>query len=217
MSEQQNIDPHQLRKEYASGSLHRSQLSDSPFMQFHAWLREAVSHDVIEPNAMSLATVSPEGHPSVRTVLMKSIDDHSLTFYTNYKSRKANELTATPHAAVCFYWRELERQVQIEGSIEKTSREESATYFARRPRRSQLGAWASHQDAPLSSREELEKAFANYEDKFRDQPVPLPDFWGGFRLIPNKFEFWQGRLNRIHDRFVYVLVDNQWTIQRLSP
>ena len=205
-----------MRRDYQMQRLDQQDLNPSPFGQFQKWFNEAVSASVIEPNAMSLATVSAD-KPSCRIVLMKHFDTSGLTFFTNYTSRKAQELLSTPHATVNFFWKELERQVNIEGSVVKTDRRESEEYFAVRPRASQLAAWASPQDKVLTSRQELENAYQVMEEQYHDKEVPLPDFWGGFRLIPDRFEFWQGRRNRLHDRFRYTLLQGYWTVERLAP
>lgn len=206
-----------LRKDYRLKSLDLSDLNSNPFLQFHAWFEEARQVQSLELNAMVVATASREGRPSCRTLLLKQIDDKGFIFFTNYDSRKGRELAQNPFACATFYWAEIERQVILDGKIEKLSRQESETYFASRPRESQLGAWASHQDQILNSRKELEEAYHHFEKVFENQVVPMPPYWGGYRLLPERFEFWQGRMNRLHDRFRYLLKGNEWQIDRLAP
>ncbi len=205
------------RKDYAAGTLNRKDLNESPFDQFQHWMEDVLKANVIEPTAMTLATATREGKPSSRVVLMKHFDEDGLIFFTNYESRKARELDSNPVASVTFWWKELERQVIIEGKVERVSRQEDEAYFALRPRLSQISTWASRQDQPLQSREVLENEFVLFEKQFEGQAVPLPPYWGGFRLIPHAFEFWQGRRNRLHDRFSYTRERETWRIQRLSP
>lgn len=209
--------PSFIRKEYHGRELRRIDLALDPMEQFLHWLNEAVEEKIVEPNAMTLSTANAEGRPSSRTVLMKMADQKGLVFFTNYESRKARELSRNPYASAAFFWREMHRQIIIEGKVEKTDRELSAKYFAERPRASQISAAISHQDHPLEGRSVLEKAYIEMDKLYKDQEIPLPHFWGGFRLMPSRFEFWQGRPNRLHDRFVYTLKDNMWIIQRLSP
>ncbi len=198
--------------------LDRQDLHSSPFRQFENWFQTATEAGLHEPNAMSLATASATGTPSVRTVLLKVWDEGGFVFFTNYGSRKAKELTENPHAALLFYWQTLERQVRIEGTVSTVSTAESLKYFASRPRGSQLGAWCSAQSSAISSRSLLEAKLAEMKQKFRDGEIPLPSFWGGFRVVPNRFEFWQAGDHRLHDRFVYEPADgDSWTIQRLAP
>lgn len=206
-----------LRKEYCLTSLKSSQLHSDPFAQFLVWFREAEEAEIIEPNAMSLATASVEGRPSCRTVLLKGVDEKGFLFFTNYESRKGRELEANPFASVVFHWRELERQVIIEGEIEKLKREESDKYFASRPRGSQLGAWASHQDQVIESRQVLEEAYQHYDKLYEGKDVPPPLYWGGYRLLPSQFEFMQGRKDRMSDRFRYLREGGIWKMMRLSP
>lgn len=212
-----NSSLHLLRKEYRLQSLDRGDLHQDPFTQFKKWLAEAKHAQVLEPNAMTLATVSASGTPSCRTVLLKGIDPNGFLFYTNYESRKGQELAENPQACLCFLWKELERQVIIGGCVEKLSFKESASYFGSRPRGSQLGAWISKQSQPISSREILEKEYVYFQQLYEGIPIPLPPYWGGYRLLPNRFEFWQGRENRLHDRFSYLLNDKGWNIERLAP
>lgn len=208
---------HDMRVDYRLKKLSRNSLNQDPFTQFKDWLEEAVRSQLIEPNAMSLATSAKSGKPSCRTVLLKGFDTRGFMFFTNLESRKARELNENPQASAIFWWRDLERQVLLEGSVETVSQEESSLYFARRPRASQLSAWASHQDAVIASRQLLEEQYRQMDERFRDQSVPKPPFWGGFRLVPERFEFWQGRADRLHDRFQYVLEEGVWKIDRLSP
>ncbi len=206
-----------MRLDYRLKKLSKNSLNQDPFTQFKDWLEEAVRSQLIEPNAMSLATSAKSGKPSCRTVLLKGFDTRGFMFFTNLESRKARELNENPQASAIFWWRDLERQVLLEGSVETVSQEESSLYFARRPRASQLSAWASHQDAVIASRQLLEEQYRQMDERFRDQSVPKPPFWGGFRLVPERFEFWQGRADRLHDRFQYVLEEGVWKIDRLSP
>ncbi len=208
---------HDMRLDYRLKKLSKNSLNQDPFTQFKDWLEEAVRSQLIEPNAMSLATTTKSGKPSCRTVLLKGFDTRGFMFYTNLESRKASELNENPQASAIFWWRDLERQVLLEGPVETVSQEESCLYFARRPRASQISAWASHQDAVISSRQLLEEQYRQMDERFRDQSVPKPPFWGGFRLVPERFEFWQGRADRLHDRFQYVLEHGVWKIDRLSP
>jgi pyridoxamine 5'-phosphate oxidase len=205
------------RKEYSRHSLDESDVELSPFAQFGRWLREAVDAQVPEPNAMVVATATEEGRPSARMVLLKAYDERGFVFYTSYEGRKAEELHVSPHAALLFYWGEVERQVRIEGTVEKTSRWETEEYFATRPPESKFSAWASRQSSPIPSRIVLEQKVAELRKLHADAGVPAPPFWGGFRLVPHTFEFWQGRENRLHDRIRYTLQGGVWSIERLSP
>lgn len=207
----------ELRKEYRLKSLDISDLNFNPFVQFSLWFQEAQEAEVVEPNAMVLATASPQGRPSCRTVLLKIINSQGLVFFTNYDSRKGKDLTSNPFACVTFYWRELERQVIIDGRVEKLSQAESESYFLSRPRGSQLGAWASHQDQVVSSREELEQNYQHFEEVYAGNIIPMPPYWGGYCLLAERFEFWQGRPNRLHDRLCYLLKDHAWQMTRLAP
>jgi pyridoxamine 5'-phosphate oxidase len=205
-----------LRREYVLSGLRRRDLAADPINQFKAWFEQALAAEIHEPNAMTLATVSPEGQPSSRIVLLKGVDQRGFAFYTNYLGRKSQELEKNPAAALTFFWAGLERQVCIRGLCSKSSREESEVYFKSRPLGSQLGAWASRQDEVVPGREFLEKRLAEVTAKHGDN-VPLPPYWGGFILNPKTVEFWQGRPNRLHDRFVYTREDAGWKIDRLSP
>ncbi|HEY5752848.1 MAG TPA: pyridoxamine 5'-phosphate oxidase [Chthoniobacterales bacterium] len=213
------IDPAELRREYARAGLRRSEMDPDPFREFAKWFDAAVASGNAEPNAMTLSTTNIDGFPSSRTVLLKVFDARGFCFFTNYGSRKARELAENPRASLTFFWYNLERQVSIAGSVERTSSEESAKYFHSRPRGSQLGALVSTQSEIIPNRAFLEQRLAELEAQYAGfNEIPLPDFWGGFRLKPVRFEFWQGRPNRLHDRFQYVLTDaGSWQMDRLSP
>lgn len=217
MSSDKNIDIEGLRNEYALEELEESGVASDPMEQFRLWFEQALRSEVTEANAMSLATATKDAKPSVRIVLLKGFDQQGFRFFTNYESRKGKELEENPFASLCFFWPELERQVRIEGSIEKVSRTESVEYFKKRPRLSQLGAWASSQSDVLKSREELEKKFADLDQKFNNSPIPAPEYWGGYRLLPSSIEFWQGRTGRLHDRLRYIRESDTWNLYRLSP
>ncbi|ARU58191.1 pyridoxamine 5'-phosphate oxidase [Oleiphilus messinensis] len=209
-----------LRREYMSQGLNREDLAANPVDQFERWFTQASEADIIDPNAMTLATVNAEGQPSARTVLLKLFDYEGFVFFTNYGSRKAKDLKDNDKVALLFPWLQLNRQIRIEGCARKISSAESFKYFSTRPRGSQLGAWCSQQSEVISSRQFLEMSLAKMTEKFKDGEVPLPDFWGGYRVIPEKIEFWQGRENRLHDRFVYRHDENEknnWQINRLAP
>lgn len=205
-----------LRRHYSLKRLRKDELEQDPVRQFRRWLDEALAAQVLEPNAMTLATVGEDGRPSARTVLLKGLDEAGFVFYTNYESRKAADLSANPHAALVFTWLELERQVRVEGTVSKVSRDESEAYFRSRPRGSQLGAWVSRQSAVIAGYEVLEEALAALEKRYPDE-VPLPPFWGGYRVRPDVVEFWQGRPNRLHDRFRYTRDEEGWQLVRLAP
>ena len=205
-----------LRKEYAR-TLDLTTLDPDPVAQFRKWYDDAERAQLPEPNAMSLATADVSGRPSARIVLLKEIDARGLVFFTDYRSRKARDLTANPRAAVTFLWKELDRQVRATGDVEIVTRDESVAYFRTRPRGSRLGAWASEQSAVLSDRATLEREVARLETLFPGEEIPLPPHWGGYRIVPNEFEFWQGRENRLHDRFRYSRDADAWRIERLSP
>jgi len=206
-----------MRQGYQNEGISKEELSPDPFLQFEAWFKEANETEPI-PNAMSLATVSNSGAPLMRTVLLKLFDDNGFVFFTNYKSKKAEHISENPNVAVLFNWVALERQVSINGVAEKVERSESLKYFMGRPRGSQLGAWVSDQSSVLSSRKILEMKLDEIKRKFADGEIPLPEFWGGFRIKPKRFEFWQGRPNRLHDRFLYSKIDDEsWKIERLAP
>ncbi len=188
-----------------------------PIELFGKWYEEAERAGILLPEALSLSTATPEGRPSSRMVLLKSYDPHGFVFFTNYGSRKSRELEANPYAALLFHWAVLQRQVRIEGPVEKVSSQESYAYFRIRPRGSRIGAWASRQSAPLSSRAELQQRVRRFEEKFKGQEIPLPPFWGGFRVIPERIEFWQGRTHRLHDRLRFERDGDGWRSVRLYP
>ena len=206
-----------LRIEYKKGSLDENDVDKNPFEQFNKWFKEAIASKIPEVNAMAFATASAQGRPSVRTVLLKQYDDKGFVFFTNYGSAKAKNISENPQAALLFFWEPLERQIKIVGSVEKTTPAESFEYFRTRPIDSQLGAWASQQSNEISARALLEKAFGEMMEKFKNGQIPLPPFWGGYRVIPDEFEFWQGRPNRLHDRVAYKKQNGNWKISRLSP
>lgn len=211
------IDIAALRENYSKGSLDVQDVNISPIEQFQKWFHEAIESKLPEPNAMVLSTVSVDGKPSARVVLLKGVDT-GFTFFTNYLSRKGAELGENPNACITFFWVELERQVRIEGMIEKVSADESDRYFHSRPSGSQIGAWVSNQSMVIGNREVLEEREQYLKAKFGDNPIPRPPHWGGYRLIPNYIEFWQGRPSRLHDRIAYTkLEEDTWKIERLSP
>lgn len=205
------------RKEYATHGLDLDELLPCPLSQFKIWFEQAKSAGIIEPNAMVLSTVGEAGAPSSRTVLLKAANEQGLTFFSNYHSRKGAQLEREPRATLLFPWYGLERQIHISGRVTKTSEEESHAYFARRPYGSQLGALASDQSEVVANRQALESRLAELKAKYPEGAVPKPENWGGYRLIPESYEFWQGRLNRLHDRFLYTLNGGKWEISRLSP
>lgn len=211
------LDVAALREEYSQRHLRRADLDPDPIVQFKRWLSEAVEARLKDPNAMSLATVNAAGQPSARMVLLKGIGPSGFQFFSNYGSRKAADLEVNSKAALNFFWPELERQVCVEGIVQKASREEAAAYFHSRPVGSQLGAWASRQSQIVPSREWLEQELAQKTEEFAGREVPLPDFWGGFWLAPSSIEFWQGGPGRLHDRLRYRNDGGQWRIDRLSP
>lgn len=194
-----------------------NKVDENPFIQFSTWFNEMLKTESVEPNAMILATVSAEGRPSLRTVLLKQFNEKGFIFYTNYESRKAKDLLENPYAEILFLWLQQERQVRISGKVEKVSVQESEDYFHSRPLTNQIAAWASKQSSIIPDRGYLEKKYSEYLEKFKDGKIPLPPFWGGFRIIPEKFEFWQGRESRLHDRLVYRKINEMWKIERLSP
>lgn len=206
-----------IRKDYKLRSLTEADVSADPIVQFKAWWDEAIASAIEEVNAMTLATVSPEGRPSARIVLLKGFDENGFVFFTNYQSRKGKEMEENPHAALVFFWKELERQVRIEGSIDKVSEQESDTYYHSRPAGSQVGAWASPQSDVIGGREVIEQNYAELEKKFAGQEIPRPGFWGGYVLRPSQIEFWQGRSSRLHDRILYRVENGEWKIERLAP
>lgn len=208
-----------MRQSYKRERLAREMLASDPFTQFDGWFAQVLAaDDILEPNAMTLATADENGRPSARMVLLKGCDPHGFVFYTNYESRKGRELSANPWAALTFWWGSLQRQVRVEGSVVRLSAEESDAYYQSRPVGSRLGAWVSHQSQIIQERGVLEERLAMYEAKFAAGDVPRPAYWGGFRVVPNAIEFWQGGLNRLHDRFRYEYqADGSWEIERLSP
>ena len=207
-----------LRENYTKGGLAERDLHKNPFEQFRIWFEQAQSAKITEPNAMTLATATLDGIPSARIVLLKHFDEQGFVFFTNYESQKADELEENPNVALIFYWAELERQVRITGTVDKTSREEAETYFAKRPRASQLGAWASEQSTVVPGRQVLEEQLASLTKWYEGQEIPAPPYWGGYRVRPEAIEFWQGRESRLHDRLVFNRLDeSKWEIERLSP
>ncbi len=208
----------ELRREYALQSLRKKDVRADPFRQFRAWFEQAIQAQILDPTAMTLATATPDGKPSARLVLLKDLDDHGFVFYTNFESRKGHDLQDNPRAALVFHWPELERQVRIEGKVEKVPAEEADAYFRTRPRGSQLGAHASRQSEPVEDRSVLEEGMRRLEKEYADHEIPRPPHWGGYRVLPSRIEFWQGRPNRLHDRIEYMRqTDGSWQIERLSP
>ena len=211
------MDLSQLRRKYTTRGIKEQDLDPNPTKQFEIWFNNAIDAKLLEPNAMSLATVGNDMMPSIRTVLLKTFDEQGFVFFTNYKSKKAEQIEQNPKAALLFTWLELERQIKIEGNIEKISTKDSLKYFLSRPKGSQIGAWVSHQSEIISSRSLLEQKFDEMKRKFVKGEVPFPSFWGGYIIKPIQIEFWQGGQDRLHDRFVYTLKDNNWEISRLAP
>ena len=206
------------RREYTKGGLDEKDLSASPFAMFEKWFSQALEADIPDASAMSLATVSANGKPSQRTVLLKMFDEQGFVFFTNYSSQKSQEIEENPNVSILFPWTELERQIEISGTASKISTAESLKYFLSRPRGSQLGAWASAQSSPISSRAILEGQLQKMKSKFSKGDIPLPDFWGGYRIVPETIEFWQGGKDRLHDRFEYQRDEkDNWVIKRLQP
>lgn len=211
------MDLSDLRISYTKDSFCESDLFKSPFDQFEKWFSEALKSKLDEPNAMSLATISPDGKPRTRIVLVKDFSKDGLIFYTNYESAKAKGMDVNKDVSVNFVWHPLQRQINIQGFTEKVDRKVSELYFHSRPRGSQLGALVSPQSTVIASRKVLEDQLAELDARYQDEPIPLPENWGGIRIIPTRFEFWQGRDNRLHDRFEYILQNDQWLSQRLAP
>ncbi|MCB0492370.1 MAG: pyridoxamine 5'-phosphate oxidase [Cyclobacteriaceae bacterium] len=207
-----------IRTDYSKATLDINSVEKNPFAQFEKWFKQAIDSQALEPNAMNLATLSENGRPTSRIVLLKGIENAQFVFYTNYQSQKGKELELNPACALNFFWPELERQIRIEGVVSRVSAETSDTYFQSRPRASQIGAWASPQSTLIKERTILEERVVQIEEKYKDLKVlPRPKQWGGYGVTPLEIEFWQGRPNRLHDRIVYTLVDDQWTINRLAP
>jgi pyridoxamine 5'-phosphate oxidase len=214
---QERLDLSALREEYSEGGLDESDLEDDPFAMFDRWLRQALAARIHEPNAMVVATVGADGRPASRSVLLKKVTERGFCFYTNHESRKGRELAAEPHCALLFPWYQLHRQVRIEGVAEQLPRADAEEYFATRPRESQLGAWASPQSRVVASRAELQQAYDDAAARFEGQPVPCPPYWGGWVVVPEALEFWQGRRGRMHDRLVYRRAGDRWAVERLAP
>lgn len=206
-----------LRHDFAKHSLDIKSANADPVIQFETWFREAVEAKVNDPNAMTLATATPEGKPSARIVLMRNFGTEGFVFYTNYTSRKGEEILKNPYASLLFFWPELERQVRIEGTLTKQTAEESDMYFNSRPRESKLGAWTSEQSKIIKNREALIEEYEKYSKKYPNENVPRPPYWGGYILKPTAIEFWQGRPSRLHDRLWYTMENDQWKIERLAP
>jgi len=206
----------ELRRNYTRDGLSRADLDPDPVAQFRRWFTQAVEAQIVEPNAMVLGTTDGK-RPSARSVLLKAYDERGFVFFTNYESRKAKEIAANAHVSLLFPWYPLERQVSILGRAERISTAESLAYFVSRPHGSRLGAWVSQQSSVINSRQLLEMKLEEIKQKFADGEVPLPSFWGGFRVVPSEIEFWQGRENRLHDRFRYALSGSDWAVERLSP
>ncbi|GBU08411.1 pyridoxine 5'-phosphate oxidase [Bacteroidales bacterium] len=206
-----------MRREYALKTLLESEVNANPLIQFSLWLQESIDAQAYEPNAMTLATCDAKAQPSARIVLLKAIEDGGFVFFSNYDSRKGQEIDANPLAALVFIWHELERQVRVEGCLEKISASESDSYFKQRPEKSKLGAWVSPQSKTIAGRDFLESQMQLYKDKFCGQEIPRPPHWGGYILRPHKIEFWQGRSSRLHDRIEYAYDGSLWSIRRLAP
>lgn len=207
-----------MRDEFAQAGLSRAELLDNPFQQFEKWFKQVEASGMRMPNAMTVSTISGNGQPTVRMVLLKFFDEKGFVFFTNYESRKAKAIFENPQVALHFPWHDLERQVAITGRAERVATAESVKYFLTRPKGSQIGAWVSNQSSVISSRQFLMGKYEEMKRKFEHSEVPLPSFWGGFRIVPDSFEFWQGRHNRLHDRFLYTLTgEKSWNIERLAP
>jgi pyridoxamine 5'-phosphate oxidase len=206
-----------MRNEYRLNTLSEKEVNKNPFYQFNHWFDDVLNLNLEEPNAVVLATADKLGKPSARVVLFKEVSEGGFIFYTNYNSKKGSDLEANPIASLLFFWQELERQVRIEGMVTKVDVQKSKKYFYSRPRESQIGAWASNQSEVIPDRDILAKSFKKYDEEFRGKDVPLPENWGGYKVVPRYFEFWQGRENRLHDRIAYKKTNSGWKIFRLSP
>jgi pyridoxamine 5'-phosphate oxidase len=216
MEELQNF-LNSIRRDFADKPLNEDSISENPYQQFENWFEEAVNAQLLDPYAMSISTVSYHGQPSTRIVYLRGIAENGFKFYTNYKSQKGDDLLENSKTALNFFWGELERQIRIEGEVEKLSKEESDAYFSSRPRESQIGAWASNQSENIKDRKDLEDKVTHFETKFKGLDVTRPLHWGGYIVKPTKIEFWQGRPNRLHDRIVFTKSENSWEISRVSP
>ncbi len=214
----QHLDPADMRKQYRSQLVAEESLAEEPMGQFAHWFRDAAEANVFEPNAMVVATATPDGRPSTRTVLLKRFDERGFVFFTNYDSRKGRELDANPFVSLLFPWHPIARQVVVTGTASRIGRDETAGYFRSRPHGSQLGAWASDQSTVIASRAELDRRYAELEARYPEgEQVPVPPQWGGIRVVPDAVEFWQGHENRLHDRLRYVLEAEKWRVERLCP
>lgn len=211
-----DLDLEHIRKHYQRTELHEEQVCGDPVLQLQRWLSDAAAADLPEPNAMAVSTCA-DGRPSSRMVLLRRLDAAGLVFYTSYFSRKGREIAGHPHVAALFYWPQLERQARIEGAVQKIADDESDAYFAGRPRGHQIGAWASEQSEPVENRELLDQRMRDYEERFEGEEVPRPHSWGGYLIVPERFEFWQGRPNRMHDRLEFTRDAGLWTLRRLQP
>ena len=207
----------EIRRDFSGKPLTEESVNQNPIEQYGVWFEEAVNAQLLDPYAMSITTVSSEGQPSTRIVYMRGIKDEGFVFYTNYNSAKGKDLEANNKVALNFFWGELERQIRVEGLVEKVSDAISDAYFAKRPRESQIGAWASSQSEEITDRKQLEEQVAFYTEKFKEGDVPRPAHWGGYIVKPTKVEFWQGRASRLHDRIIYTKKDNNWSLSRVSP
>lgn len=206
-----------IRKDYSAKNLAKYEVNADPILQFNEWFDEAIDSKIVDVNVMTVSTVSKDGRPSARIVLLKGVENNGFIFFTNYSSEKGIQLAKNPFGSLTFYWKELERQVRVDGAVKKISKKESEEYFKTRPWKSRIGAWVSDQSSPISNRFELMRKFALKAAKLVGQEVPLPEFWGGYILIPDRIEFWQGRPSRLHDRINYKLENGKWKIERLSP